>query len=150
MLSTRSALLLGNLSLLQVQALIVSAITALLSFLLGLIISSAGNPQPSPSISPSLRKRRPPFHKLPPKLDRPQSGLREYVISQFVFLVTDATHRFSMILSTSMASASISGLILGSFMCSLILLCRRFRFNPGLCPSHHLLSDPLAYPRPKR
>jgi solute carrier family 41 len=50
-----------------------------------------------------------------------------------------------MILSTGMASASISGLILGSFMCSLILICRRFRLNPGAHAWQHV---PIAFHLP--
>ncbi|KAF8589695.1 hypothetical protein K439DRAFT_1612498 [Ramaria rubella] len=120
--STRRALLLGNLSLLQVQALIVSAIAALLSFLLGLIIPSTPE-APAVGRSFSVLKRRPSLPKPPALPDQLPSGLKECVI-----LVVEWWYGVDF--PTSMASASISGLVLGSFMCALILLCRMWNRNP--------------------
>jgi hypothetical protein len=40
---------------------------------------------------------------------------------------------FMGILAIGMSSAALSGFLIGSFMCVLVLLCRRWRLNPGLC-----------------
>lgn len=36
-----------------------------------------------------------------------------------------------MVVSTSMSSACLSSLLLGSFMCTLVLFCRKYSLNPG-------------------
>ena len=48
---------------------------------------------------------------------------------------TDGTLRLLMFASTVMSAACLSGLILGSFMCTLIVLCRKFNCDPGNFPS---------------
>lgn len=101
---TRRSLILGNLALLQVQALIVSLISGLLSFLLGLL------------------SRRGVHHPLQhPVYDH--DGV-------------DGSSRGGyfealLVLCVSMLAASISSGVLGSFMCSLVVLCRRYKVNPG-------------------
>ncbi|KIJ32441.1 hypothetical protein M422DRAFT_783433 [Sphaerobolus stellatus SS14] len=101
--TTRMSIILGNLSLVQVQALLVSLIAALLSFFLGKYVMSSAETTPSATRrSLSIFRRKP---VPPPPMEISNSGLRE----------------FGVLLSTAMASASTSGMILGSFMCSLIL-----------------------------
>jgi solute carrier family 41 len=89
--STRSALIFGNLALLQVQAAVVSFIAACLTFLLGMIIPGVGEASdPSPieirdsfrhhqprivAQSHSLRRPRPAL----PIAGVPKSGFNEYV-----------------------------------------------------------------------
>ncbi|KZO90389.1 hypothetical protein CALVIDRAFT_542714 [Calocera viscosa TUFC12733] len=97
--ATRKGIILGSLSVLQVQALAVSAVAAGVSFVLGLVL-------PEREIEGV----------------RPKSGFME----------------FMMVISASMSAASLSGAILGSFMCSLILVCRYFRLNPDN------ISSPIA------
>lgn len=104
--SVRRAVIQGNLALLQVQAIGVSCIAACLSFIMGRIL-------PSGEANPPLTTRTRPHPHLPPPTTN-QSGLREFII----------------VLSTAIFSAGTSSLILGSFMCSLILLCRKLRLNP--------------------
>ncbi|KZT51761.1 hypothetical protein CALCODRAFT_503127, partial [Calocera cornea HHB12733] len=96
---TRKGIILGSLSVLQVQALAVSAVAAGVSFVLGLVL-------PEREVEGI----------------RPKSGFME----------------FMMVMSASMSAASLSGAILGSFMCSLILVCRYFRLNPDN------ISSPIA------
>ena len=36
-----------------------------------------------------------------------------------------------LVLCVSMLAASVSSAVLGSFVCSLVVLCRRFNINPG-------------------
>ncbi|EUC66044.1 divalent cation transporter [Rhizoctonia solani AG-3 Rhs1AP] len=128
--SSRRALIAGSLSLLQVQALCVSALAATVSFLLGLALPDTAVAGGSTgekvvgdgkgtrrwhivNVVRELVKQAP--HKAPKIKDGgTQSGWREFVI----------------VLATAMTSACLSGLILGSFMCSIVILCRKFKLNP--------------------
>ncbi|GAA5964139.1 hypothetical protein JCM21900_003641 [Sporobolomyces salmonicolor] len=110
---TRRALILGNLALLQVQALLVSLISGLLAFLLG------------------LASRKGVHHALQHPIHSPGSPLNQGAGG------SDATDALRggyfealLVLCVSMLAASISSGVLGSFMCSLVVLCRRFRINP--------------------
>ncbi|KIO25583.1 hypothetical protein M407DRAFT_208950 [Tulasnella calospora MUT 4182] len=141
---SRQPLILGNLLLLQVQALLVSCAAAALSFVLGLVLPSREKmpmemPQDSPpgqtgsqsnataSVALSLRGivRDMAMTALPSPMPRdsgPTLPVSRTWGSRF--------REFWTVLTTAMASASMSGLILGSFMCSLVLMCQRFRLNP--------------------
>ncbi|KAG8764231.1 hypothetical protein FRC11_011247 [Ceratobasidium sp. 423] len=128
--SSRRALIGGSLTLLQLQALCVSALAAIVSFLLGLALPDtavsggstgekvAGDGKGARrwhigKVVRELVKQAP--HKAPKiKEDGTKSGWREFIV----------------VLATAMSSACLSGLILGSFMCSIVLLCRRFKLDP--------------------
>lgn len=108
---TRRSLILGNLALLQVQALIVSLLSGLLAFLLGLA-SRQGVHTPL------------------------QHPLHSGASVENVGLDATASLRGGyfealLVLCVSMLAAGLSSGVLGSFMCSLVVLCRRFRVNPG-------------------
>jgi solute carrier family 41 len=120
----RRHLILGNLSLLQVQALLVSCLAAAFAFLISLLIPAGStDTKPAESLSEEtayallrlMTRTRPPHH---PPVHRPtnpaSSGLHEFLIALLI----------------AQTAASLSSLILGSFMCSLVLLCRYFRLNP--------------------
>lgn len=133
---TRRRIIFGNLSLLQVQATVVSFVAACVSLLLGLIVPNlTPKPEantPSDPTSPSnstlivrhimheIRRPRPP---LPINEGRPKSGFAEFV----------------MVASTAMSAACLSSILLGSFMCGLIVVCRKFGRDPGRP------SSPLPY-----
>ncbi|GJJ11857.1 hypothetical protein Clacol_006095 [Clathrus columnatus] len=85
---TRRSLVLGNLALLQVQALIVSAIAAVLSFVLGLALSSGG--------SGAASKRNYLREATTTLQIRHKSGLKEFIV----------------LLTSSMTSASMSSVVL--------------------------------------
>ncbi|GAA5834746.1 hypothetical protein JCM3766R1_003225 [Sporobolomyces carnicolor] len=104
---TRRALVLGNLALLQVQALIVSLISGLLAFLLGLASRNG--------VHHGLQH---PFHKGMIGTDDQGNDLRGGYFEAL------------LVLCVSMLAASISSGVLGSFMCGLVVLCRRFKVNP--------------------
>ncbi|GAA5947351.1 hypothetical protein JCM3765_001636 [Sporobolomyces pararoseus] len=105
---TRRSLIFGNLALLQVQALIVSLISGLLAFLLGLA-SRKG-------VHHSLQH---PIHKIGMiGTDDQGNDIRGGYFEAL------------LVLCVSMLAASISSGVLGSFMCGLVVLCRRFRINP--------------------
>ncbi|KAF8528170.1 solute carrier family 41 member 1 [Hysterangium stoloniferum] len=106
----RRKLLLGNISLLQVQALILSFVAAVLSFLLGWMLPVTPEAAPAPSTISMFRRQSP----SKPTVTASKAGIKEFIV----------------LLSTSMASASISGLILGSFMYSLIIICCRLSRDP--------------------
>lgn len=105
---TRRSLILGNLALLQVQALIVSLISGLLSFLLGLL------------------SRRGVHHHLQHPGYKPGSAqaLDDSLRGSYFEAL--------LVLCVSMLAASLSSGVLGSFMCSLVVICRRFKINPGM------------------
>ncbi|KAM0754028.1 hypothetical protein T439DRAFT_285754 [Meredithblackwellia eburnea MCA 4105] len=110
---TRRSLIFGNLALLQVQALLVSLISGLLAFGLGMLSRNG--------VHHALQH---PIHN-PSTADNAAAGGT---------LVTDALRggyfEALLVLCVSMLAASLSSAILGSFMCSMIVLCRRFKINP--------------------
>ncbi|KAL5512012.1 NGG1 [Sanghuangporus vaninii] len=111
---SRYGILSGNMALLQVQATLVSFISALMSFVLGLVMPRTGTPAVQDAVARSLFLARRPRPPLPIDPRKPKSGLAEFI----------------MVASTGMASACLSSLILGSFMCTLVVFCRKFALNP--------------------
>lgn len=115
----RRTLIFGNLTLLQVQAILVSAVAAVLSFILGIMMGPTVEPSddsPAKTVALHLFKittsrRRPKYY--PPKSPT-RGGVREFFI----------------VLTSALFSASASSLVLGSFMCGLVILCRRLQLNP--------------------
>ncbi|KAH8921389.1 hypothetical protein BT69DRAFT_1221536 [Atractiella rhizophila] len=99
---TRQALLMGNLTLLQVQALIVSFLSGVIAFILGLASRNG--------IKHHLQH---PNYK-GGDLEGVRGGYFEGV----------------MVLCASMLAAGLSSAILGSFMCGLVILCRWKKINP--------------------
>jgi solute carrier family 41 len=127
---TRRSIIIGNLTLLQVQATVVSFIVACISSILmllapGLLPASTLPPTAAFSGSNSdvttitssllLATRRPP-------LKYPSTGEQ----------ITPGFSTFVMVASTAMASACLSSLVLGSFMCAVVLICLRFNLDPGI------------------
>ncbi|KAH8114205.1 solute carrier family 41 member 1 [Phellopilus nigrolimitatus] len=112
--SSRYGILSGNMALLQVQATLVSFIAAILSFVLGLIMPRSGSSSEASTDSRFLLYSRRPHPKLPYDPRKPKSGIAEFI----------------MVASTGMASACLSSLLLGSFMCTLVIFCRKFSLNP--------------------
>lgn len=126
--STRRAIVLGNLALLQVQATIVSFLAANVAFLLGRVMPAPGVPEdPFPELAPppsndtlgdvgdifSLFERGP-TRPHPPVTGAGVSGIMEY----------------TMVASTAMCAACLSSALLGSFMCLLVISCRKFGLDP--------------------
>jgi len=109
----RRTLISANLTLLGMQALLISCLAGLISFLLGwMTIHRVGNGQPG----------------VPETVDlglavRDQDRMEGYTAPGWKQLV--------MVLATGMASAGISGAVLGSFMESLILASRWAGIDPG-------------------
>lgn len=118
--SARRSIVLGNLSLLQVQATIVSFVAALMAFALGRALPSQ---QAGAADAPGLdlavlangtstlrdRGRREPLRQ-----PRGPGGLNEFVVTA----------------SSSMLSTCLSSGLLGCFMCGLVLLCRKIGVDP--------------------
>ncbi|GAA6060965.1 hypothetical protein JCM10212_006547 [Sporobolomyces blumeae] len=101
---TRRSLVLGNLALLQVQALIVSLLSGLLAFLLG------------------LASRNGVHHALQHPIHKGEGGISDDLRGGYFEAL--------LVLCVSMLAAAISSGVLGSFTCALVVLCRRFRVNP--------------------
>jgi len=99
---TRRVLLTGNLSLIQVQTLVLSALAATSSMRFRGRIRATKWPQKGPG--------------------KTKSGFRE----------------FMAVLSIGMSAACMSAFVLGSFMCSVVVICRKFTLNPDN------ISPPLA------
>ncbi|KAI0823908.1 hypothetical protein BC628DRAFT_1323965 [Trametes gibbosa] len=116
----RHSIILGNLSLLQVQATIVSFVAVCVSFLMGLVVTGVeNNPEPPGDVATGFIRamyargvHKPKPHKPPVPL--PPSGRAEFI----------------MVASTAMCAACASSVLLGAFMCLLVVLCRRFGLDP--------------------
>jgi solute carrier family 41 len=109
----RRSLVTANLTLLGLQALLISSLAAVISFVLGLVtthrlgdVPSSGQPVPGTVADPSI--------------DDPwREGYTRPGPAQLV-----------MVLATGMAAAGISALVLGCFMCALIVMCRWVNVDP--------------------
>ncbi|KAF8923463.1 hypothetical protein EDD21DRAFT_392987 [Dissophora ornata] len=64
------------------------------------------------------------------------AGLFSFALGMIVHPTTNNIEEVALMISSSMLCASASSFILGSFMCALVLICRRFRINPDniACP----------------
>ncbi|KAJ7118988.1 hypothetical protein C8R44DRAFT_625613 [Mycena epipterygia] len=105
----RRSIIVGNLALLQVQATVVSFVAAGVSLVLGLVV-----PRIQPEAQETLVIPRRPLPHVPQNDGPRKSGLPTFV----------------MVASTAMTAACLSSLLLGSFMCGLVVLCRRFGRDP--------------------
>ncbi|KAG8818832.1 hypothetical protein FRC18_012315 [Serendipita sp. 400] len=127
----RRQLMLGNLSLLQVQAILVSCLAATFTFVISLILpaessdgggdnaarslfSSEDFSSTAVAVATQLLTRAHPHRPKPHPLPSPKAGPREFMI----------------VLLIGQSAAALSSFILGGFMCALVLLCRRFNLNP--------------------
>ncbi|KAI0093837.1 hypothetical protein BDY19DRAFT_989371 [Irpex rosettiformis] len=115
----RRHIILGNLTLLQVQATVVSFVAALVAFGLGRAMPPPIPQDPSEVAEGMFRKSRDFLHDprrpLPPPLPKNDpGGFREFLVTA----------------SSAMLAACMSSVILGSFMCSLVVLCRKFGLDP--------------------
>lgn len=140
-LSVRNALIFGNLALLQVQAAVVSFIAACVSFLLSRIIPGVGegSSEPLPPDTRTLFVRIPgkdlslrrPLPTLP-SAGAPKSGFNECVSVTAIFHPSLVSlYRFMVLTSSAMSAACLSAVVLGSFMCFLVVLCRKLGRDPG-------------------
>ncbi|KAG9001587.1 hypothetical protein FRB93_012013 [Tulasnella sp. JGI-2019a] len=136
--SNRRSIVAGNLILLQVQALIVSAVAAALAFVFGLTmpkekITVGGDPSARENAAAIATAAA--HHHVIERGFLYQLRSRQNPPSQVQAIPRVRTlwswfREFFMVLTTAMGSASLSGLILGSFMCALVLICQKYRLNP--------------------
>ncbi|KAH9961667.1 hypothetical protein BGW80DRAFT_1547344 [Lactifluus volemus] len=141
--SVRNNIILGNLTLLQVQAAVVSLIAASVSFFLSTIVPGAGENPSEPLLAEtrdvfrhsrstghrhSLRRPRP----TPAPVGASKSGFNEYIFGdrRLHSILTCSIIRFMVVASTSMSAACLSAIVLGSFVCFLVVLCRKFGLDP--------------------
>ncbi|KAG0326344.1 hypothetical protein BGZ99_009696 [Dissophora globulifera] len=64
------------------------------------------------------------------------AGLFSCGLGMIVHSTSNSIEEIALMISSSMLCASISSFVLGSFMCGLVLICRRYRVNPDniACP----------------
>ncbi|KAI6107028.1 solute carrier family 41 member 1 [Pisolithus croceorrhizus] len=113
----RRNIIYGNLALLQIQAAVVASVAACVSMALGSIVPDPPSTAPisfggEATNSTTLISRAP--RPLPMNPGQPKSGVAEFI----------------MVASSAMMSACLSSVLLGSFMCALIVACRRFGRDP--------------------
>lgn len=145
---TRETLIVGNMTLLQVQALIVSAGAGILAFSLGVTANRHGGDSQGEALpvasapSSSIRALAAPMRayltnaRTNKSLKSPNLAPRR-VIHQHPKPPQDPALRlrngyfeFVLVLATAMLSASLSSAILGNFMCALVVVARRTGANP--------------------
>ncbi|KAF8496847.1 Mg transporter [Russula emetica] len=125
--SVRNVLILGNLALLQVQAAVVSFIAACLTFLLGMIIPGVGEE----SSDPSPIETRDPFRHYQPRIVGQSHSLRRpRPTPPLAGVPKSGFNEFMVLLSTAMSATCIASILLGSFMCFLVVLCRKLGRDP--------------------
>ncbi|RPD59304.1 hypothetical protein L226DRAFT_536323 [Lentinus tigrinus ALCF2SS1-7] len=116
----RRSIILGNLTLLQVQATVVSFFAACVAFLMSRIVPDENVNEDTPLggatgdmvlrlVARGVHKPKP-HRPVPP----PPSGAAEFI----------------MVASAGMCAACLSSILLGSFMCGLVVLCRKFGLDP--------------------
>ncbi|KIK96682.1 hypothetical protein PAXRUDRAFT_825705 [Paxillus rubicundulus Ve08.2h10] len=117
----RRKIISGSLALLQVQATVVACVAACVAMVLGLLVPDPSPAAPIPLDSVGINSTilmqhgvRATHLPLPVKTGNPKSGLIEFI----------------MVASSAMLSACTSSIILGSFMCALIVICRRYGRDP--------------------
>ncbi|BEJ14949.1 hypothetical protein CspHIS471_0407160 [Cutaneotrichosporon sp. HIS471] len=111
----RRSLVTANLTLLGLQALLISSLAAVISFVLGLMTTHRLGDVPSDGISYPV-----PGTVADPSIDDPwREGYTRPGPAQLV-----------MVLATGMAAAGLSALVLGCFMCALVVLCRWVNVDP--------------------
>ncbi len=157
---TRETLIRGNMALLQVQAMIVSMFAGVLAFVLGVVtpepqVEAPVAPMPttpqaqtpenalihtivrSAFSAVTLRNRR---RGLPASADPAAKGAgrlqRRRIIHHHqppkdpALRLRNGYFEFALVIATAVLSASLSSLILGSFMCALVVMARRAGANP--------------------
>ncbi|KAL1742222.1 Mg transporter [Schizophyllum fasciatum] len=121
---TRREIILGNLALLQVQAAVVSVVAACVSVVLGMVVPRNGEAEVVGEIVEGgaislLSARRSLLGARRPLPSGAKTAERKSGFPTFVFVAATAT-----------SSAALSAALLGSFMCSLVLLCRHLNLDP--------------------
>ncbi|KAI0948740.1 hypothetical protein AcV7_009402 [Taiwanofungus camphoratus] len=129
----RRAIITGNLTLLQVQATVVSFVAACVAFLLGRVIPRPSGDEAGPSA---------PGNSTSSVVGEVTGQMARHFISRTdlvarrprpIFpggVATSGPAEFVMVASAAMTSTCIASAVLGSFVCLLIVLCRRFRLDP--------------------
>jgi solute carrier family 41 len=112
---TRRGLLIGNMTLLGLQALLIAFLAAVISFLLGLVTTHRLGDMPALPDLPTNGTVSDPNQSDPWREGQTRPGFQQLV----------------MVLATSMGAAGLSSLTLGSFMCSLVVVCRWTNVDPG-------------------
>ncbi|KAG6849380.1 hypothetical protein H0H93_008934 [Arthromyces matolae] len=122
--SVRRSIIIGNLSLLQVQAAVVSFISAFLALVLGIFLPSPMDALLTPPTNLVTEEANSSSRDLAKLIRRRPISLPKDNYSTFTF------DKLIMVASTAMTAASLSSIALGSFMCALIIVCRKYGRDP--------------------
>ncbi|PPQ76906.1 hypothetical protein CVT24_008672 [Panaeolus cyanescens] len=121
--AVQRAMIIGSLALLQVQTISVSFLASCVALLLGRVV-----PRTSPA--PSTASGSPSNSTVAAAREILTTVLESRDSSYETTGRRSGIPTFIMVASTAMTAAALSGLILGSFMCTLIVLCRKFNRDP--------------------
>ncbi|PCH38633.1 hypothetical protein WOLCODRAFT_97443 [Wolfiporia cocos MD-104 SS10] len=133
---TRRQIILGNLTLLQVQAAVVSFVAACVSFGLGRVLPPSPAGEAAAAVASNVtssvveRTLRIEPYSLYVKVHNHSTLKSRPSLPSGGKKISGPADRFIMVASAAMCSTSIASLVLGSFMCMLIVLCRRFGLDP--------------------
>lgn len=121
---TRRALVMGNLALLQVQALIVASVAGVLCFLLGqqnhaAAATASESDVKAASVAVQTQASR---RGLVHSSKRPQGDMTARLRNGYF--------EFALVIATSMLSASLSSAVQGTFLCALVIWTRRIGGDP--------------------
>ena len=127
---TRRALLTANMTLLGLQALLISSLAAFISFLLGLLtihrLGDVGSPGLGVGVGAEVVVNSTRVEGV--TLVDPGLGVGEEWREGYT---RPGLKQLVMVLATGMGAAGLSSAVLGSFMSSMIVLCRWAGLNPG-------------------
>ncbi|KAF4614609.1 hypothetical protein D9613_003392 [Agrocybe pediades] len=118
--SIRRSIILGSLALLQVQTVSVSFIAACVALLLGRIV-----PRNLPS-APATSS----YNSTATAVREVLTYSTDYVTREETMGRKSGFPTLIMVSSTAMTAAALSGIVLGSFMCMLVVLCRKYDRDP--------------------
>lgn len=148
---TRETLIVGNMTLLQVQALIVSAGAGVLAFALGLVADRGAQGVKAPAVPtaaatsstamaaasatsaiPRAQWQQPSKSLLSLRSLSPRKIIHQHPqpSKDPALRLRKSYFEFVLVLATSMLSASLSSAILGNFMCALVVVARQTGANP--------------------
>lgn len=132
---TRRALITANMTLLGLQALLIASLAAIISFILGLLTThrlgdNPLNPQPIGGVLGNGTVVGPDGTVL-------DAGLAVGEVEWHEGYTRPGWKQLVMVLATGMGSAGISSAVLGCFMCSLVVVSRWAKIDPGESSRFH-------------
>ncbi|KAF8801408.1 hypothetical protein BYT27DRAFT_7114977 [Phlegmacium glaucopus] len=132
----RRSMIIGSLALLQVQTVSVSFISACIALVLGRFVPRIGFPpsSASPPSSMSLRSTGATNSTSHPLRNFLTYSLHHRSMAHPLTIIDEGRKSglktLIMVAATTMTAASLSGIFLGSFMCTLVVICQKYNRDP--------------------